>query len=227
MENQFHGDLLNYLAEACRKATPIPRLSELSGQLGISVTSVREQLEVARRLGFVAIKPKVGIHQRDFTLTPALELGMSYGIKVQPELFEAFRDVRKHIEAGYWYEAAPLLTTTEVHELGEIVGRAQAKIKKQPIELPEAEHRSFHLAIFRHLENPIAQSLLETYWELNAQVERNYYLDQTYLENVWNYHQRIVEALAARDFERGYQALLSHMDLVMQRKKAELSQRFE
>jgi len=62
---------------------------------------------------------------------------------------------------------------------------------------------------------------------LNAQSERNYYLDQNYLENVWNYHQRIVDALAGRDFERGYQVLLAHMDLVMQRKKAELSQRFE
>jgi len=133
-------------------------------------------------MGFVAIKPKVGIHSREFTLTPALELSMEYGIKVKPELFDALRDLRKHIEASYWYEAAPMLTAQDVRQLGEIVNKAQLKIKKQPIEMPEVEHRAFHLAIFQHLENPIVQSFLETYWEINTQLERNYYLDQNYLE---------------------------------------------
>lgn len=227
MDYPSKNELLNYIIEANRKQAPIPTIAELSEELGISITGIREQLEVARQLGFVAIKPKIGIQSREFSLTPALELSMTYGIKLKPELFDAYRDLRKHIEASYWHEAAPLLTTQDVRNLGEIVHKAQDKIHKQPIELPEDEHRVFHLTIFRHLENPIVQSILETFWELNAQSERNYYLDQNYLENVWNYHQRIVDALAARDFERGYQVLLAHMDLVMQRKKAELSQRFE
>ncbi|HAE86043.1 MAG TPA: hypothetical protein DCG78_06020 [Anaerolineaceae bacterium] len=227
MENTPRSDLLDYLAEANRNGTPIPTIAELSEELGMSITSLREQLEVARRLGFVTIKPKTGIQPCGFSLAPALRLSLQYGIRVQPELFEAFRDLRKHIEASYWFEAAPLLTSAEVSTLGDIVRKAQSKIKKQPIESPEKEHRAFHLAIFQHLENPVVKSLLETYWDLNAGNERNYYIDQNYLEIVWNYHQRIVEALAARDFERGHQALLAHMDLVMQRKKAELSQRFE
>lgn len=227
MENTPRSDLLDYLAEANRNGTPIPTIAELSGELGMSITSLREQLEVARRLGFVTIKPKTGIQPCGFSLAPALRLSLQYGTRVQPELFEAFRDLRKHIEASYWFEAAPLLTSAEVSTLGDIVRKAQSKIKKQPIESPEKEHRAFHLAIFQHLENPVVKSLLETYWDLNAGNERNYYIDQNYLEIVWNYHQRIVEALAARDFERGHQALLAHMDLVMQRKKAELSQRFE
>lgn len=227
MENTPRSDLLDYLAEANRNGTPIPTIAELSEELGMSITSLREQLEVARRLGFVTIKPKTGIQPCGFSLAPALRLSLQYGTRVQPELFEAFRDLRKHIEASYWFEAAPLLTSAEVSTLGDIVRKAQSKIKKQPIESPEKEHCAFHLAIFQHLENPVVKSLLETYWDLNAGNERNYYIDQNYLEIVWNYHQRIVEALAARDFERGHQALLAHMDLVMQRKKAELSQRFE
>lgn len=227
MEISSRSDLLDYLAEANRTGASIPTIAELSEELGISITSLREQLEVARRLGFVSIKPKTGIQPCGFSLSPALMLSLQYGIKVQPEIFEAFRDLRKHIEASYWYEAAPLLTSGEVSALGEIVRKAQLKIENQPIEMPEKEHRAFHLAIFQHLENPLAKSVLETFWELNAGNERNYYLDQTYLVTVWNYHQRIVEALTARDFDRGYQALITHMDLVVQRKKVELSQRFE
>jgi DNA-binding FadR family transcriptional regulator len=227
MENSARSDLLDYLAEANLTGASIPTIAELSEELGISITSLREQLEVARRLGFVSIKPKIGIQTCDFSLSPALMISLQYGLKVQPELFETFRDLRKHIEASYWYEAAPLLTSMEVNAMGDIVRTAQLKIENQPIEMPEKEHRTLHLAIFQHLDNPLVKSILETFWELNTGNERNYYLDRTYLVAVWNYHQRIVEALATRDFDRGYQALITHMDLVVQRKKAELSQRFE
>jgi len=44
---------------------------------------------------------------------------------------------------------------------------------------------------------------------------------------VWTYHQRIADAISAQDYQLGYQWLVEHMDLVKQRKKAELSQRFE
>lgn len=52
-------------------------------------------------------------------------------------------------------------------------------------------------------------------------------MDQSYLISVWNYHQQMLDAVKAREFEVGYQALLTHMDLVKEVKKAELKQRFE
>lgn len=227
MNPKIKVDLLEYLAEASKKHAEIPSIPELSQELGISVSSVREQLEVARSLGFVDVKPKVGIQTRAFSLTQPLELGMRYGIKVQPHLFESYGDLRKHVETSYWYEAAALLNRPDIASLNQLVKTATQKIHEQPIQVPESEHRAFHLTIFQRLNNPVVLSILETYWELYAQAEVNYYLDQNYLETVWNYHQRIVDALEAREFEKGFQALTAHMDLFKQRKKAELQQRFE
>ena len=100
MEISSRSDLLDYLAEANRTGACIPTIAELSEELGISITTLREQLEVARRLGFVSIKPKIGIQTCDFSLSPALMLSLQYGINVQPALFKAFRVLRKHFEAS-------------------------------------------------------------------------------------------------------------------------------
>ncbi|MFZ3151379.1 MAG: FCD domain-containing protein [Anaerolineaceae bacterium] len=220
-------DLLEYLAEAQVNHAEIPSIPEISQTLGISVANVREQLEVARCLGFVDVKPKVGIQSRSFSLTQPLVLGMRYGVKVQPGLFAAYSDLRKHIETSYWYEAVSLLTTQDIDKLEQLVTNAKKKIQEKPIQVPEIEHRTLHLTIFHRLDNPVVQSILETYWDLYEDLEYNYYLDQTYLETVWNYHQTMVDALAAHEFEKGYLALTTHMDLFQQRKKAELRQRFE
>lgn len=221
------SDLLDYLAEAQRAKSPIPSIAELSKVLGISVASVREQLEVARSLGFVDVKPKVGIQSRVFSMNQLLELGVTFGAKVQPDLPEALRDLRKHLEISYWYEAAPLLTSQDVQSLRDIVAGAFNLISGEPMRIPEQEHRDFHLTIFSHLDNPIVKSIMETFWKSNEEMERAQLPEQAYLEQVWSYHQQITEALEARDFERGFQWLVEHMDLVKQRKKTERSQRFE
>lgn len=221
------SSLLDYLAEAHRAQAPIPSIAELSHVLGISVASVREQLEVARTLGFVDVKTKVGIQKREFSFDQLLETGLRYGSKIQPGLADAFRDLRKHIEISYWYEAVPLLTSQNRDALQRIVSRALERISKKPPQIPGKEHQEFHMTIFSHLENPVAKSVLETFWKFNEEAERNLQADRFYLENVWNYHQRITDAIAARDYDLGYRWLVEHMDLVKQRKKTELSQRFE
>jgi hypothetical protein len=38
-----------------------------------------------------------------------------------------------------------------------------------------------------------------------------------YLEEVWQYHQEMVEAICNGDFETGYQALVKHTDLLYHR----------
>ncbi len=219
-------DLLDYLADAHCAQTPIPSIPELSHLLGISVASVREQLEVARQLGFVDVKTKVGIQNREFSLNPLLELGMRYGAKVQSSVPDSLRDLRKHIEISYWHEAAPQLTSLEIQDLNRHIENALVKLLQDPTHMPEQEHREFHMLIFSHLDNPLAKSVLETFWNMTAETERVMVHDQAYLQNVWSYHRRIADALASRDIERGYQWLIEHMDLVKQRKKADLSQSF-
>ena len=219
--------LLDFLAEAADKHLPLPSIPEIGKQLGISTSSLREQLEVARQLGVVEIRPKTGMSLREFSLTPALLLGLDYAQKIDPLTFDQLSDLRKNLESAYWPEAAPLLSREEINQLETLVIQANHKIARTPMQVPKEEHRGFHLGIFQHLSNRFVMSIFESYWALYQSSDLNIYMDKVYLELVWNYHQKILDALKARDFTRGYEALLNHMDLVKQIKKPELTQRFE
>ena len=59
--------------------------------------------------------------------------------------------------------------------------------------------------------------LLEAYWDAYEAVELNTYADFYYLQQVWDYHERIVEAIVRGDAAQGKQLLIEHMQLLSQR----------
>ena len=50
-------------------------------------------------------------------------------------------------------------------------------------------------------------------------VGMNLYTDYNYLEQVWKYHQRMVEEICDNNIEAGYKALVEHKDLIFHRKR--------
>ena len=52
------SEFLRYLASHPEADDKLPSLNELSRELNISLASLREQLEVARALGFVEVRQK-------------------------------------------------------------------------------------------------------------------------------------------------------------------------
>ena len=56
------SEFVRYLAQHEEaNGEQLPPLSGLSRELGVSIASLREQLEVARALGLVEVKPRYGI----------------------------------------------------------------------------------------------------------------------------------------------------------------------
>ena len=83
------------------------------------------------------------------------------------------------------------------------------------LQVPHEEHRQLHLLIFSRLENPFVTGLLEAYWDMYEAVGLNMYSgDMAYLNEVWDYHARMVECICAGDYEGGREALVAHMDLL-------------
>ena len=124
------------------------------------------------------------------------------------------------------YEAVPRLTPQDVKVLEALVVTAEHKISQTPIQRPDLDHRDFHLKIFSRLDNPVVSSVLEAYWDMYL----NSGMTITWIRLIWNgwsAHRELAEALAQRDFERGHQALVTHMDLMQYVRKAELKQKFE
>lgn len=222
------SEFINYIVSCHLDGiSEIPSLSQLSKELGISVSSIREQMEVARSLGLIDVKTRTGIKILDFNFSHSIFQAVDYSIKIKPQNFLHFSDLRRHIEASYWFEAANKLTNRDIQKLRVIVNDALKKLSNDPPFSPQNEHKDFHTSIFKRLNNPYVMGILEAYWQLYESVGLSYYTDRNYLTQVWQSHQQIVEALEVNDLNTGYQVLLSHMDLLNIRVKKDTKSVFE
>jgi DNA-binding FadR family transcriptional regulator len=165
----------------------------------------------------VEVRPRTGIRRLPYEFLPAVRQSLSYALAMDLGHFMEYSDLRIHLEAAYWQDAACRLTPEDHEELKQLVQRAWEKLNGQPIEIPHPEHRQLHLGIYRRLDNPFVLGLLEAYWEAYEAVGLNLYTDIDYLHEVWQYHEQMVQAICDGDYQRGYAALLQHKDLLFHR----------
>jgi DNA-binding FadR family transcriptional regulator len=228
MIKNYLSDFLKYLAARDSTASDrLPSLLELSRELGVSVASLREQLEVARMMGLVEVRPKTGIRLQPYSFSPSVVQSVSFAIAKDPDLFTSFSDLRRHLEAAYWKEAVGYLTSDDLVVLQDLVRSAKMKLQLSPPQIPHSEHRELHLLIYKRLNNPFVNGILEAFWTIYEESGMNVYADINYLDKVWQFHERMVEALVAGNLSEGYQALLEHMDLIYLRPKSKTQHSFE
>jgi DNA-binding FadR family transcriptional regulator len=212
------SELLHYLAVHPEAESRIPSLSGLSRELGISLAALREQLEVARALGLVDVRPRTGTRRLPFSFTPAVRQSLGYALALDDDHFDKFADLRTHLEMSFWDEATRKLTAEDKTALQALVARARQKLSAEMVQVPHEEHRQLHLLIFRRLGNPFVTGLLEAYWDMYEAVGLNLYSgDIDYLNEVWEHHARIVECICAGDYSGGREVLAAHMTLLMHR----------
>ena len=212
------SEFLRYLAVHEEAENKLPSLSDLSRELGLSVASLREQLEVARALGLVEVRPRLGTRRRTYSFTPAVRQSLRYALALNDEHFRKYSELRNHVEFAFWYEAVEKLTGEDKAELRAIVARAWEKLRRAQIQVPHEEHRNLHLLVYSRLENPFVTGILEAYWDAYESVGLNVFAGgYDYLQEVWQYHEQMVEGICNGDFEAGYEALVKHTDLLYHR----------
>jgi DNA-binding FadR family transcriptional regulator len=212
------SEFFRYLAAHAEAENGLPSLNELSRELEISMPSLREQLEVARALGLVEVKPRTGTRRLTYSFTPAVRQSLGYALALNDDHFRKFAEMRNHLEAAYWHEAVVRLTGDDKEELQAIIARAWEKIRGTPVQVPHEEHRRLHLAIFSRLDNPFVIGILEAYWEAYEAVGLNVFAGgYEYLQEVWRYHQQMVESICDGNFDVGHDALVKHTDLLYHR----------
>ena len=212
------SEFMRYLATHNEADDEFPSLKDLSVKLGVSLASLREQLEVARALGLVEVRPRLGTRRRAYSFTPAVRQSLRYALALDDTHFRNYSELRNHIEAAFWYEAVEKLTEVDHRELKALVARAWEKLRGSPIQVPHEEHRNLHLLIYRRLENPFVTGILEAYWDAYESVGLNVFAGgYDYLQEVWHYHQKMVEAICQGDYKAGYEALIAHTDLLYHR----------
>lgn len=210
-----NSSILRYIIQhEVQPGDRLPTINELSRELGVSVGKIREELEVVRALGLVQVKPRMGTQVQEFCFGPAATLSVLYAVALNRDYFHDFTQVRNSVELGFWHEAVPQLTADDIAALRALVASARAKLNQSPAVVPFDEHRDFHLTFFRPLDNPFVKGLLEAYWAAYKVFAISWYAELSYHRKVWDYHERMVNCVAAGDFAGGRLALEEHMALL-------------
>ena len=190
------SEFMKYLIELnAEPGTRLPPINDLAVILGISSGKLREQLEVARELGLVDVKPKTGIRVRGFSFFPTVQTGLRFALALDRRFFDEYSQLRNQTEASFWHQAVELLHADDKVYLQELMDRAWTKLEGDPIQIPHDEHRELHLTIFSRLNNAFVLGLLEAYWDAYEVVGLDRYEDYAYLREVWTYHGRMVDAI--------------------------------
>jgi DNA-binding FadR family transcriptional regulator len=216
----YSRDFTQYLLKTIKEEGSnrrLPNLSEISKELNLSVSIIREQLEAAKVLGFVEARPRIGVRPLPYSFLPAVRESLLYALELDYKYFDQFAKLRNNIEASFWFEAVKCLSEEDHNRLKEIITIAWKKLTSSQIQIPHDEHRMLHLNIFRKLNNPFVTGILEAYWDAYEIAGLNLYTDYDYLREVWQYHEMLVEAICSGDYSAGYQALIKHSELLYHR----------
>ena len=212
------SEFLRYLASHEEAESNLPSLAELSRELGISVAGLREQLEVARALGLVEVRPRTGTRRLAYSFAPAVKQSLTDALVLNKSYFDKYSELRTHIENTYWDEAVALLTEDDKLELQNLITHAFEKLRGNPAQVPHEEHRKLHILIYSRLNNPFVTGLLEAYWEAYESVGLNMYAGgMDHLEEIWGYHQTMVQSICNGNYAAGRKALTTHIDLFAHR----------
>lgn len=215
LRNSIDSELLGYIVDQeLEVGDRLPPLTELSTELGLSVGKLREQLELARQLGFVSVRPRLGTHRQPFDFHKAINTSVMFGLSTCEASFEQLSQLRQIIEANMWIQAVSELLEDDKLYLKELIAQAWDKLQGTPIHIPNAEHRQLHLNIFRRLDNPFVVGLLQSYWDAYEATELTRFAEYQYWLDVWNYHDRMVEAICIGDFGQGKRLLVEHFQLL-------------
>ena len=213
--DKLDSEFLDYLiTHHVNPGDRLPALSEIGDGMGVSVGKLREQLAVARGMGVVSVRPRLGIQREPFDFADSVLPAILFSLATGETTFAQLSSLRRAIEVSFWDEAVVLLTPDDKAHLSELVAEAWRKLRGEPIHLPNGEHRQLHLTIFSRLGNPFVQGLLVAYWDAYDASELTRFMRYRYWVDVWTYHEQIVAALCANDFARGRRLLEEHFALL-------------
>jgi len=202
----------------------IPPIKQIGQDLGLSTPCVREQMELARNLGLIKVQPRKGISLLPYDFSPAVVKSLYYAIRSNLDYFQQYSILRNQLEKSFFIESAKMLDNSDIFAINSIVQRAVDKLNGKQIQIPHQEHRSFHLQIYSKLENIFVKGLLKSYWDMYELVGLDHFTDLSYLEKVWDYHDRIIMMIERGEYKIAYQLLEEHINLIYEREDSNLKE---
>lgn len=219
-DDAFHRILEMIFQGVLSPGTRLPAERELSEQLGISRTTLRDAMNRLEASGFVQRRPKSGTYV--CTAVPqSLQNSMEHVVDAKLVRFRDIIGIRRVLEVWAVQRAAEEPAADAITELKECVDTIRAtaafETPEQIERFSEADLR-FHQVIAEMTGNPLYVHLFHFLFSL---ILRSISLSRqivpgNYAQQNLAVHQRIYEALRAADPEAARAAMEEHFDFVEQ-----------
>jgi DNA-binding FadR family transcriptional regulator len=198
--------------------TRLPSERQLAQAMGVGRSAVREALKALDVLGILDVRTGDGtyIKQTSSDLLPdAVEWGLMLGQSRTQDLVEA----RRHIEALTARLATERATDAQLTELGERMAAMRTAISVP--EFVEADI-AFHLTLADAAGNTVLANVLSCVRALLRVWIRRAIEQAGETESTCDEHQRVLDAVLARDPDQAAEAMAAHMDSASSRLAASL-----
>lgn len=200
-----------YILESKLKAGDVlPTEMDLSEQIGVSRTSIREALRSLEALGIIESKHGVGRFIKEFDYEAILQ-NLAYNIQVHVRDFSEIIDVRIALETYFIEKVVSFLSEEDMNELDRIVTAMEQKIEAGCTDEELIEnHTDFHLTLFKRSENDLLLHLIRVFSDVQYMLT---IADQYHTSDMREFielHRQLISALKAHDAQLVKQRLYAH-----------------
>ena len=141
----------------------LPAEAVLAAELGVSRLSLREATRSLQTLGVIEAQHGNGLFVSSFSFRPLIEQ-LPYGLATTGMALEEILTAREAMEVGLMPAVA---RNPDADVLAECTRLAEkmAELEAAGQEIAEVD-RAFHLLLYKGLQNPLVDNLIELFWEI-------------------------------------------------------------
>lgn len=184
----------------------LPTEQEMSTTLGVSRNVLREAIKSMELMGMVQACPGRGTMVKEFSLDFVFQNVLFFTVSGEDKPVHEMFAIRKMLELGYMRQAFKTISSEDVAVLKECVQRMH-EFGHDSREFTQLD-RTFHMTLFRSIDNHVLNSLMEAIWAVDEGFELE--KKSPHLVSSISKHEDIVKALEEYDYREFAKAMEHH-----------------
>ena len=201
--------------EKLKPGERLPPERELAKSLNVSRVSLREALNTLQGMGLVETQQGNRSFVRPIASRSLSDPLLSYCKKSSSNILKVF-EVRKHLEIVSVSLAVERSTNDDIKKLEKIIKVMEEDLEKN--RLGAKADFDFHTTIAESTHNLVFTHTINVFYDLLSESFRfawaNIFEDKSEREKSFKQHQNIFKSIAAKDPQRGTEAILIHMNYI-------------
>jgi DNA-binding GntR family transcriptional regulator len=169
--------------------------NKLADELQVSLVPVREALKTLEAEGLVSIIPRRGAFVTEISLQDLADLYFA----------------RQIIEGETIYHAVELLTESDFSSLDTLIQKMREATDRDNMHDFMRFNRSFHMTIYRALNNAHLMQTIEGHWERSEIYRFRYLFIAHSVQNIHAEHEAILHACRQRDRDQAKELARQHI----------------